>query len=294
MAPQLPKSGTCHTSSSRIWYDPDQDDVTIARNFDKPYSSAPDIITALNFVDVAPGDLLDMDNTIGVKVSAEEISGKQFTLQFGIWGNGRMAENGCNWLEIMPGDTRYRSGEYRVNRRSVLTAVLPVVFDGSFAAGVTPKVVVWLSGFQMAADDHWYLSVTVAQATHTGFDLNVDAPYAALHQATICWFAYEETDPHSIQSGTFSATDVNVEQQDYTTSIKETARATFGDHFTSPPRIIQGISSLKIGNGPVMTLQVHDATAIDATGFNWKVGSWGATECSEVGVSYLAILDPPA
>lgn len=292
MALKFPKIGKFLTSSVRVWSDADMDDVVVTQNFDPPYSSAPDILTALNFVDIKTMGTQSAQTTIGIKTSAEDPRGTQFTLRVGVWGDGGMSSNGCNWLEIMPGDSRYQFGEFRVHRRTALTSPQGIVFDPPFPTDHIPNVVVWISGFQMAADNDWHLSVTATDCTEVGFNLKVNAPRAALHQATISWFAYDPLTQDTVQSGTFEASDINREHQTYNRSIKKEGEARFGRAFPRAPRVIQGISKLEISRGPCITVEVHDPIQILTHSFRWKVGSWGETVCNKVGVSYLAICDP--
>lgn len=278
------------------------EDVTLTHKFVERYTSPPDIITALSYVHITPGGTpvpavtgwLPAMNTIGVKVSSEDIRHNQFTLQFGIWGNGGMSRNDCNWLGIAPGDTRYRSGEYQVHRHSVINAVLPITFSQPFLG--VPIVVVWLSGFQMHANHARHLSVAAEVPTINGFSLRVAAPHAALYQAKICYFAYMAADPN-IRSGTFNAANINLGQANK--SIENTVHGTVNfnpvfPHGTDPARvrIIQGLSSFRIPHRPVITMEIYGAADINVNSFRWRVGSWGEMQCENVGVSYLAILDP--
>lgn len=294
MVLQCPRIGSFFTSAVRVWSDADMDDVVITQEFDPPYSSAPDILTALTFIDVKTMGTQSAQTTIGIKTSAEEPRGTQFTLRVGVWGDGGMSSNGCNWLEIMPGDARYQFGEFRVTRRTVRNAAQPIVFDTPFPDGHVPNIVVWLSGFQMAANSDWNLSVSSANPTVTGFNLAINVPNAALHQATISWFAYDPVTQNTIRNGTFEASNINTAHQDYTNSVKKEGDAAFTTALPRIPRVIQGINNLQITRRPCITVEAHDPTAISTTGFHWKIGSWGETVCNRVGVSYIAFCDPAA
>lgn len=204
-----------------------------------------------------------------------------------------MKTSHCQWLEIMPGDTRYQFGEYRVDRNSELNVPVTIPFDTAF--DIAPKVVVWLSGFQMAANNEkWYLTLTPGEPTPTDFDLTVSAPHAALYQATISWFAYKASDSPEIQGGTFSTTaELWVHSAHENNVLSDnTGETNFDTAFGSPPRIIQGFSSLKISNTNIITVKVLDPTNIENDSFKWKVHTRGDTICDEAVVSYLAICDP--
>lgn len=297
MPPTGPKLGTFCTASNRLWSSDDVDDVLTTEVFSTAFSSAPSMLTALNFIDVMPLDKL-VEHTIGIKASTEEVRGDQFTLRIGGWGDGRMSDNGCNWLAVSTGDTRFRSGTYRINRRSLAipggegyapTATLPVVYDAPFRPGTQPIVVVWLSGFQMAAHGRWYLGVAADAVSATGFSLVVSAPHAWLYQATVAWFAYV---PGAARSGGFEATAVNAEQGDYGTSLRKEGEVVFEAPFGGVPVVMQGVCSVEMAESPCVTVQVYRPTVVTAEGFSWKVGTWGRTVCDRVGVAYVALDNP--
>lgn len=295
MAPSRPQLGTFCTASNRLWSDPDADDVVTTETFSSSFSSAPDMLTALNFIDIRP-KYAGSEHTIGIKSSTEDVGGHQFTLSIGVWGDGHMTDNGCNWLAVSPGDTRYRAGTYRITRRSLAlpddtgyapAATLPVLFDAPFSGDVTPTVVVWLSGFQMAQDDLWHLGVAASEVSETGFSIEVSAPYAWLYQASIAWFAYV---PGAAQSGGFEATDVNLEREDYGKSQRKEGEVEFETPFTAVPSVMLGVCSVEMAEGPCVTVQVHDPIDVDERGFKWKIGTWGyATVCERVAVAYVAL-----
>lgn len=297
MSPTGPKLGTFCTASNRVWSCDDDDDVLTTEVFSTAFSSAPSMLTVLNFIDIMPLQTL-VHRTIGIKASTEEVRGDQFTLRIGVWGDGRMSDNGCNWLAVSPGDTRFRSGTYRINRRSLAlsggqgyatSATLPVVYDAPFPPGTQPTVVVWLSGFQMAANDLWHLGVAADAVSATGFSLKVSAPHAWLYQASIAWFAYV---PGAARSGRFQETGVNAEQGDYGTSLRKKGEVLFETPFEGVPVVMQGVCSVEMAESPCVTVQVYDPTEVTAEGFRWKVGTWGQTVCDKVGVAYVALDNP--
>lgn len=371
MPPTGPKLGKFCTASNRYWSDSDVDDVVSTEVFSTAFSSAPAMLTALNFIDIMPPkcptcvsvaeidsilELIDLlplesldlsspsalltslnlidvvppdyldptgaaalltvithkdtlprecpvdhttaikDSTIGIKASTEEVRGDQFTMRIGVWGDGDMSDNGCNWLAVSPGDTRFRTGTYRINRRSLAlpeggyapAVTLPVVYDASFPSGMQPTVVVWLSGFQMAADDRWHLAVSADAVSATGFSLVVSAPHASLYQATIAWFAYE---PGAAESGRFEEEKVNAEQADYETTERKNKEVLFETPFDAVPAVMQGVCSVEFDESPCITVQVYDPTVVKPEGFSYSIGTWGCTVCDKVGVAYLALGD---
>lgn len=291
MPVRLPITGGEDTGSNRLWNEEDMDAVVIDQQFhthypqfNVPYSSPPDVITALRYIDIGPGD-----NTIGIRGSAKRVGGNNFTLWIELWGDGIMCDNGCTWLAVTPGDRRYRSGEYRINKQPLSTD-LPVKFDPEFPVGTDVKVVAWLSGFQMAVGDDWDLSVIAEEPTPDGFKLTALARHAALLEATISWFAYDTTDRH-IQSGSFESTESVPSGRTFTDRVFEKGQASFSPHFTSIPRVIHGISSLHVASGGVMSLELNKELVATREGFPWSMGSWGSTRCQQLGATYVAICD---
>lgn len=292
MPVRLPITGGDDTGSNRPWDATDNDAVVIEQQFRThysgfrvPYSSPPDVITALRIVDIGPGD-----NTIGIQSSATNVGGNNFTLWIEPWGDGAMSDNGCTWLAITPGDRRYRSGVYRIKTQSK-HANLPVRFDSEFPVGTDVKVVAWLSGFQMAASKDWRLSVIAAEPTHDGFKLTVLAPCGNLDQATISWFAYNAADRH-VQSGSFEATELIAQNRRFDNPVLKEGNASFSPHFMSIPRVIHGISNLQVraDENTVICLELKNFVATDK-GFPWTMASWGTTLCEKLGATYVAICD---
>lgn len=214
-------------------------------SFITPYDAVPVAFIGLN--------QLNIDGITGVRleVSIPYLAPEGLCLLFECGANTMLYSAGCTWLVVGNNDPAYQCGQFSTqkdhprNKPQQLTSSR-IVFPRRYT--VAPKVVVWLSKFDMNTKEHWRVRAYATDITKSGFELHIDTwDNTELYSGTAFWFAYP-TGKVGIMSGSYSTREASpapeVDTKGERTFVREVK---FGkQQFTTVPRVLLAVNSFDI------------------------------------------------
>jgi hypothetical protein len=229
------------------------------------------------------------EHDIRIKAHTEVIKpGQLIRVRLDAWSDTVLYSAGCNWLEVYENDPDFQFGKFsttevhpadqpQTQTSSVVT--FPIPFD------VSPSVVVWLSGFELANNANWRVRAYVTEVTNQSFRIHIDSwSDTTLYAATAWWVAYPSDRPH-IASGSYSTIDVrpwNAPQ------LVTKGHVEFAKTFPQHPTVYAALHSLDISNGGDLNIHL-DTSNITTEGFQWSFETLPGSTLFSAGASYIAI-----
>lgn len=251
--------------------------------FANPYSVPPSLHIGLTRLDIG------RKQNVRVKSYTSDIRKDCFNVHVDTWGGTALYGASCTWLEVEAEDPDFQFGTFTTlddhpcAKPQMLTTRL-IAFPQQYSK--PPKVVVWLTGFDIKRNKNWRVKTYATCITATGFTIHIDTwADTVLFSATASWIAYP-ADKANIFSGSFNTTDVRPSSP---TQHKNSAYASFGTNiFTTPPRIILAINSIDISCKRNLRLEAK-ASSVSTAGMTWHLNSWDDTCLYTAGASYIAV-----
>lgn len=252
-------------------------------SFANPYSVPPSLHIGLTRVDIGK------KQNVRVKSYASDIRKDCFNIHVDTWGGTALYGASCTWLEVEADDPDFQFGTFTTlddhpcAKPQMLTTRL-IAFPQQYSQ--PPKVVVWLTGFDIKRNKTWRVKAYATCITATSFTIHIDTwDDTVLFSGTASWIAYP-ADKANIYSGSFNTIDVRPSNP---TQHMNSAYANFGTGvFSTPPRVILAINSIDISCKRNLRLEAR-ASSVSAAGMTWHLNSWGDTNLYTAGASYIAI-----
>ncbi|KAI9791552.1 MAG: hypothetical protein M1833_001508 [Piccolia ochrophora] len=255
--------------------------------FDTPYEKGPNNNTTISFPTggglpgVAAGlCALDMGAWVGprVKAFADNVGDAEFRVNVNTWGDGSLFAGSAAWFRAPGKHALVETGRVSGSARST---VQPITFTKTFPN--PPKVVVWLSGFDLGKDGNYRLKAEASDITRTGFTLKLETwGDTVLTSAEAAWIAFASTVP-GLVSGKYSTDDVRPWNKP---TLVTTGEAKFDRAFAKPPRVVAAISSIDYAKGKNLRLKMPiQATT---TGLTWGLNTWDDSVLYSATAQYLA------
>lgn len=230
--------------------------------------------------------MLDIDRAREVRVDSyvSDINENRFRVHIDTCAGVHLHGAACTWLEVGANDLDLQFGGFSTLddhsriRPQTLTS-RQIDFPRRYSA--PPKVVVWLTAFDISREKNWRVKTYATDITATSFRIHIDSwSDTVLYAAAATWVAHPE-DKAGIFSGSFNTMDITSSPQ-----INHSAYAKFGDNvFSTPPRAINWID---IDCRKNLRLEVK-TSSITAVGMTWHMNSWADTVLYGAGGSYIAL-----
>lgn len=232
---------------------------------------------------------LDKDRTIRVKTYASDVQTDRFNIHINTWQDSVLYTAACTWLEVEATDPDFQFGEFNTlddhhwTKPQTLTTRL-INFPRRYP--VPPKVVVWLTAFDMKHDKNWRVKTFATNITATSFTIHIDTwADTVLYSAVASWIAYPADKPN-IFSGSFNTMDV---RRWDSPQLQNSAYVQFGRNvFSKPPRTMLAINWIDISQEQNLRLEVK-SSAVTVDGMCWHLNSWADTILYSAGGSYIAL-----
>lgn len=252
-------------------------------SFANPYSLPPSLHIGLTRVDIGKRQ------NSRVKSYVSDIKKESFNIHIDTWGGTALHGASCAWLEVEANHPDFQFGtfttldDHTYAKPQILTTRL-IAFPQQYSQ--PPKVVVWLTGFDIKRDKAWRVKTYATRITATSFTIHIDTwADTVLFSATASWIAYP-ADKANIFSGSFNTMDVRPCNP---TNHKNSAYVNFGTNiFSATPRIILAINNIDISGKKNLRLEAK-ASSVSAAGMNWHLDSWADTILFSAGASYIAM-----
>ncbi|KAK1983799.1 hypothetical protein LZ30DRAFT_587606 [Colletotrichum cereale] len=267
-------------------------------DFDPPYLTPPRVALGLTQLDEAN------NANIRVRLVAEDISKQGFVLSMDTWADSVMHNAGATWLEFRASEQHFQVGSYSTLEDRELGVPAQPVHDetsgkivsrdttqidfprNTYTAGQPPKVLTWLTGFDLGKEANWRIMCYARAITHKGFELVIETWGDTIcHSASASWVAHP-VDLEGVQSGKVSSLDV---REWYPPMAKTKGKVMFAGEgaFDKSPKVFIGMSSLDIDSAKKMRVKVF-ADKISSDGFTWHGESWDDSLLYSVGADWIA------
>lgn len=229
------------------------------------------------------------NNNVRVKSYASDVKKDKFKIHVDTWGDTVLHSAACTWLEVEANDPDFQFGTFNTlddhpwSKPQTLTTRL-INFPHRYP--VPPKVVVWLTAFDMKHDKNWRIKTFATNITATSFNIHIDTwADTVLYSAAALWIAYPADKPN-IFSGSFNTMDMRPWDSP---QHQNSAYVKFGHNvFSKPPRTVLAINWIDISNEQNLRLEVK-SSAVTVDGMSWHMNSWGDTTLYSAGASYIAL-----
>lgn len=235
--------------------------------------------------------MVDIGKTQNVRVVsyATDVKKNHFKIHVDTWENTELHGAACTWLEVEANDPDFQFGTFSTlddhpwTKPQTLTTRF-ITFPRRYPA--PPKIVVWLTAFDMKREKYWRVKTYATNITATSFTIHIDTWCdSVLYSAAASWIAYP-ADKENISSGSFNTMDV---RRCDSPQPQNSGYVKFGNNtFSKPPRTIMAINWIDISNKQNLRLEVK-ASAVTATGMTWHMNSWAGTTLYSAGASYIAL-----
>lgn len=202
------------------------------------------------------------------------------------WGDGsRLYVGSCVWLDISKHSTDFQFGTFSTGRLNK-DNVLDVQFKG-WQFDSVPKIVTWLSGFDVDKSAISRIFVQATNVTTAGFKLHVGTWLNSIvYDATVAWIAVP-SDRSNMTAGNFDPGVVQGKP-----GVQHSKKITFDKPFKRAPRVVVALNKIDISNNFSLRVLVS-ATDITTEGVTLNIAPWLDTVLYGAGLSYLAIEDLP-
>lgn len=250
--------------------------------FTSPYSAPPGLPLGLTIVDIGK------DEEVRVSCFVSKVANNSFEVNINGSAKTKLHWSACAWLEIGASDPDFQFGRFSTLENCPWdTQACNKGWVGfSRPYDTPPKVVVWLTAFDMGREKHWRLKAYASDITGTGFKIHIDTwDDTVLRSATASWVAYT-AGRTGICSGSFSTTDMR--SKDHPQRFNNGYSTFPTGAFTATPRIFMAISSIYISRDANMRLKVK-ASSLTAAGMMWHLDSWSDTILYTASASYIAL-----
>ncbi|KAJ5583785.1 hypothetical protein VI817_006146 [Penicillium citrinum] len=231
---------------------------------------------------------LDIDKDYNIRIRAEVVNpqANKFTAKIWTWYDTKLYSAGMSWVEksqlpFLQSGT-FDTNEIRDWRSPQHDNSKYIQFSAPFPSA--PKVVCFLTYFDMEKGKNWRLKVIPSNITHTGFQITIKSWYdSVLYGASATWIAYPDDIP-GVDSGRFSTADIRDWKN---TQQKNSSIVGFNTQFNNPPSLFVGLDELDYNCDYNLRLKL-ETSDLTQTGFKWDLDAWFDSEMYQSGASYLA------
>ena len=225
-----------------------------------------------------------------VETFADTISKDTFNIHIRSWGDAGLYTAGCQWFEILDGDSDYQSGHfsteddhytYKPQTETSYRITFPTPYNSP------PHIVLWLNTIEMSEDKSWRIKAYASDITNTDFKIHIDAwDDTVLYRGGGDWVAYP-IGKALVTSGSYNTMDVRRRENP---QLNNSGNVSFGGAFAFPPQVMLGLNSFDFDCSHRLRLKVS-ASNITSKGMTWHIDSWDDSVLYSAGVSYLAFRD---
>lgn len=192
------------------------------------------------------------------------------------WSDSILHAAGCCWLDVSKHSRDFQFGSFQTGDLTNKEAVHDVRFKGQY--GCVPKVVAWLSAFDIGIADESRLQAFASEVTTTGFKLRVITwGDSRVHGTGISWIAVPYDRPN-MTAGQFTLQGPG----------GASTEITFDKRFTHTPRILVALNKLDTSRRFNLRVQVK-AKNITKDGMTLSIETWSNTILHGAGAAYIAI-----
>ena len=278
---QIRDNGSWSTLSDRPWYPP----VALNSkqvNFFPTYVNPPRIIMGLTGLDMYQG----LNQRI--KAYPDHITESNFVVRVDSWGDTQLYSANTTWIESEETDFDFKMGTF--DTLTLHRWGKPQQKNSArinFSEGYTepPNVMVWISGFDIAAGHNFRIVVNADPIDKNGFTIDLDTwADCVLYSTVASWIAYPKN-----RSGVLSGVDSTYAYRPWYPAQQTNGRkVTFPKgSFGKEPKVFAALSLLDFDSAKNMRIKSF-VDEVSADGFKWHGDSWADGLCYGVGVSWIA------
>ena len=279
MRPTKSTFNTNEVHGRKIQQEKNSKEITF--NNPSPYRAPP---LGLNCVDVGSGNA-----RITTYTSNPNPGG--FNIHIDTWGDTKLHTGGCTIFDEALYDLDYSFGSF--DTKDVYPADSPQRCSSKYIRFLQlhaepPRVVVWLTGFDIHGPEgqSYIIRTYASEISRSGFRVHIDTwGDAKLHVGQVHWIVVPLEKP-GVVTGKYSTNDIRHWEEPQMTN---TDLVTFGGyHFSGPPRVYVGLTSLDVNCGRVLRLATW-CDGIEKYGMMWHINSWADTILYSASVAYIAV-----
>jgi hypothetical protein len=252
-------------------------------NFEPKYPEPPSIAVGLTEV------FLSKDFNVRIKAYADRVTQSGFMIRADSWADTILYSAGACWFEVASTDTEFQVGNFNTLELHQWNETKPqntsrVIFERSFAK--SPKVVVWLQGFDMDKHKDWKIAVNASDISTEGFNIHIETwGDSTLYSASASWIAYP-ADKKGIISG---AVDSSISPNSSFPGEPKGGRIDSPKGtFDRKHRVYLAMKSFNSDHRNDLRLKAL-AENISQDGFDWKVETGYDSLLNGAGISYVVI-----
>lgn len=269
-----------HTDEVRPWNEPDGSNSTIVTTA-YPAKYFPIGLTSVDY---------DRSRNIRIRSYFDDVrfieSSHMFNARIHLdaWSDSVMYSAACTWLPICKPDRDFQHGNVAIGHDRL---VRKITFGQEYAS--TPKVVVWLNGFDVESNTDWKFSVDATYVTRRGFTLKgVVWGGTQLYGdgMEVSWIAYPASRPN-IDSGRFFTSELRNWQN---VRHEHSKAVSFDKPFDRPPRVYFALNRIDLTNKGNMSLKAY-VENVTAHGMVLHLDSWGGAQMYSTEGQWIAIQD---
>jgi hypothetical protein len=278
---QIRDTGAYSTLTDRPWYPP------VAMNakqisFNPTYVNPPRVVVGL-----AGLDMYQATNQ-RIKVYPDRITDSNFVVHADSWADTQLYSADTTWVEAEDTDFEFQMGTFdtlslhpwdKPQQKNEARINFSTPYDEA------PNVMVWISGFDIAAGHNFRLAVSADAIDKAGFTIHLDTwADCVLYAANASWIAYPKK-----KAGVLSGSDSTYAYRPwYPAQEKNGRKVTFPKGaFDKTPKVFAALSLIDFDSAKNMRVKSF-VDAVSADGFTWHGDSWADTLCYGVGVSWIA------